>query len=131
MIKIQWDEKYNTNVREIDKQHRKIVGYLNDLFALSQKEFNTKETDKAITNLEDYIKYHFSAEEEYMQKVKYEGFDQQKQQHDAFIDKVYEYRKSFAKDKKIIVVNLFNFVWDWFAKHILIMDKKFDPKSCA
>lgn len=66
---IQWDSKYEVNVRKIDRQHREIVDILNRLYALQEADTNRKE-------------------------------------------------------KPMALINLFNFVWDWFANHILTVDKK-------
>ena len=35
--------------------------------------------------------------------------------------------KEFLKNKDLVAINVFNFLWDWFAVHIVKMDKKYAP----
>ncbi len=78
-----------------------------------------------LNDLINYIKQHFSTEEEYLTKHKYPGFKTHKSEHDKFIAKVCEYQKNYLIYKTLPIVNLFNFVWDWFAQHILVTDKEY------
>ena len=89
---IQWDSKYEVNVKKIDRQHRKIVNILNKLY--DRQETIAK------------------------------GNRLQKEEHNAFIEKICSFQQDYFKEKPLAVINLFNFVWDWFAHHILTFDKK-------
>jgi len=59
-----------------------------------------------------------------MIKCDYTGLEEQKEKHSQFIDKLCDFQKDFLKNKKVIKINLFNFVWDWFSIHILGTDRK-------
>ena len=119
---IEWDKKYSVNVREIDKQHKQIISILNDIKDLHKKE-KPRDIEKIITKLINYIEHHFSTEEKYLIKHKYPDFQKHKLEHDKFIAKVSEYQKNYIIHNSIAMASLFNFVWDWFAHHILVMDK--------
>jgi hemerythrin len=62
-----------------------------------------------------------------MREHDFPGYEEQKAAHDAFIDKVCDALKAFLKNKGLVEINLFNFVWDWFAGHIVKMDKQYTP----
>jgi hemerythrin len=121
---IQWDSKYEVNVRKIDRQHRKIVDILNKLYDLQETDKTQRDIQKIFDNLRVYISTHFKTEEAYLREIECTGYELQKEEHNAFIDTICSYQKEYFKEKPMALINLFNFVWDWFANHILTVDKK-------
>jgi hemerythrin len=121
---IEWDKKYSVNNRKLDRQHKKIIAILNDIYDLRVKD-KPQKTGKIIDDLLDYIRLHFSTEEELLKKHNYPEFNTHKSEHDNFIRKVCEFQKDYLIYKSLPLVNLFNFVWDWFAHHILEVDMKY------
>ena len=127
MPAISWENKYSVKIKKIDKQHKKIISILNDIYDLNQQEKPQEFVGKILQDLIEYIKYHFSTEEGYMIKYEYPDIEEQKREHEKFIDKICEFQKEYLKHRSITIVNLFNFIWDWFAHHILTVDKKLLP----
>ena len=121
---IKWDSKYEVHVKKIDRQHRKIVDILNKLYDLQEIAADSQKIEKIFDDLRNYIVEHFKTEEEYLKKIECDGFDRQKEEHNAFIDTICNYQRDYFKEKPLAVINLFNYVWDWFAHHILTVDKK-------
>jgi len=121
---IKWDSKYEVHVRKIDRQHRKIVAILNKLYDLQNTGVDNRKIQEIFNDLRAYIETHFKTEEEYLKKTGCAELDLQKDQHNAFIDIVCSYQKQYFQEKPLALINLFNYVWDWFANHILSVDKK-------
>lgn len=121
---IKWDAKYEVKVKKIDRQHRKIVDILNELYDLQNSEADRGKIEKIFDELRDYISTHFRTEEAYLKEIGCDGYDQQKSEHTTFIDTICAYQKEYFKEKPLALINLFNYVWDWFANHILTVDKK-------
>lgn len=124
---IKWSEEFSVGVKEMDKQHKKIIKILNEVYSLNEKGVNEKDVEKIFSDLQNYIKEHFRSEEEYMIKRQYSGYDEHKQEHNLFIDRFYEFQKEYLKGYRLTTINLFNFVWDWFSRHILKVDKQYSP----
>lgn len=124
MAVIQWDSRYSVDVRQIDRQHRKIIDILNGIYSLQNVEKDAKELQKVFDKLRGYILRHFKAEEAYLAERGCEEIELQRSEHEAFIEKVCSFQQDFLKRKPLTIINLFNYVWDWFAHHILTVDKK-------
>jgi len=124
MAVIQWQPKYETGIRKIDRQHRKIVRILNKLFDMQEGEQDLPQLQRIFDDLRSYISEHFAAEEDYLRQHKCEGIDLQKGEHESFIDTVCGFQKELLKQSPVTLINLFNYIWDWFAHHILEVDKK-------
>jgi hemerythrin len=76
-------------------------------------------------HLTDYTKKHFSTEEIVLRRYKYAEFDQHKQEHDKFIDRLEELKTDFASEKVTVSLEVLNFLKNWLLNHILISDKKY------
>jgi hemerythrin len=124
---LQWKSSYSVNIRKIDLQHRKVLGIINRLYSMQSNEVSRSEMDSLFRELRDFIQTHFRDEEELMLRYNYPGYVEQKQEHDAFVDMVCEHQKNFLKDRPTTAINLFNSLWDWFARHIVQLDKKYVP----
>jgi hemerythrin len=127
---LEWRDSYNVEIRSIDKQHRKILDIVNRLYALQSGKDREKDRERMkriFVDLLRYIDAHFTAEERLMREYGYPGYAEQKAAHDALIDRVCDLLKAFLKNKGLVEINVFNFVWDWFAGHILKMDRLYSP----
>lgn len=125
MLFITWDKSYNTDIRTIDRQHKKIIAIINDAYSSYEETLTRSQFESLLKHLRDYIKVHFTAEETFLAKIAYPGLAAQRREHHHFIDQLCEIEKRFVKTGEYNTARLFNFVWDWFSQHILIEDKKF------
>jgi hemerythrin len=48
-------------------------------------------------------------------------------EHERFIDQICGYQKQYIKGTTPVMINLFNDLWDWFAGHILLLDRRYMP----
>ena len=127
MALITWADKYSVNVNEIDEQHKKLVGFLNNLH---DAMLNGKSKDMILNIIDDmseYTVYHFSTEEKYMSEFDYPDYSTHKKEHDEFVNKVLEYRKDYETEKVGLNFEIMNFLNRWIEKHIQISDKKYGP----
>lgn len=124
MPAIEWKREYDVGVRKIDQQHRRIVDVLNELYDLQDSKKSPKRMQRVFQSLRDYIEEHFETEEEYIAAHGCTGADVQKREHESFVDTICSYQKDFLKQKPLALINLFNYIWDWFAHHIVVVDKK-------
>lgn len=121
---IKWKKEYLIGIRKIDDQHKKIVRIVNQVLSQQFAERNEKKTEQILENLQEYVKEHFKAEEEYMLSHHYAGYEEQRKEHSLFIDRLFEAQKEYFKNGRVTSINMVNFVWDWFSQHLLRVDKK-------
>lgn len=124
MALIEWKKEYSIGVPHLDNQHKKIVKIVNQAIRLQFSRHNEKEIEEILDNLQNYIKEHFKTEEEYMLKHQYAGYEVQKNEHNKFVDRLFDAQTEFFKSGRVTSINIFNFIWDWFSQHILTLDKK-------
>jgi hemerythrin len=121
---IKWKKEYSIGVTKLDDQHKKIIKIVNQAIEQQFSKQNEKEIEEILDNLRNYMKEHFKAEEEYMLSHQYSGYDEQRNEHNQFIDRLCEAQKEYYKSGRVTSMNILNFVWDWFSHHILKLDKQ-------
>lgn len=121
---IAWDKKLEINIEEIDIQHKKYFEIINKLYNESKKEkIDKKKLGEILYELVDYTGFHFSTEERYMQKYKYEDIEKHKEEHYKYKEKLAELARRFLKGEDEINMELFEFCKMWFFEHIKDIDK--------
>jgi hemerythrin-like metal-binding protein len=124
MALIEWKKEYAVGITKIDSQHKKIIKIVNRAIGQQFSKQNENEIEEILDNLRDYMKEHFKTEEEYMLQHQYSGYEEQRNEHNQFIDRLCEAQKEYYKTGRVTSINIFNFIWDWFSQHILILDKQ-------
>lgn len=121
---IKWKEKFNTDVEEIDLQHKYFVQLINRLV----NELSSTE-DKVYQSmlLEEIIRYavfHFTSEENIMFSHKYPDILQHKEMHNWLLEELNQKINHF-KLHKITSQSITNYLTEWFVQHTINVDKLF------
>jgi len=120
-----WKDEYSVGVKEIDRQHIKIVEMLNDLYtAYMQNDYN-KKNKEVLSALADYSIHHFKTEEKYFHQFGFEHAIEHIKEHQDFKEKVAIFRKAYDENKSALTLSMINFLREWLNHHILIEDKKY------
>lgn len=127
MSLIEWDNSYSVNIRDIDRQHMKLVQLINELHdAMGAGRANAVLTP-LIRELVSYTKTHFATEEGYFERYGYADASAHKLEHAAFIKKISEFRDDFEHGRLGLSIEIMKFLKDWLLKHIKGTDMKYAP----
>lgn len=122
-----WEARFETGIREIDDQHKRLIWLINDLHE-AMKEGRGRETISFIlAKLLDYSIYHFRTEEGLMEGSDYPFSAEHIKQHAEFILKVQDLSKRFDSGEFMITVETNEFLKEWLTGHILGTDKEMAP----
>ena len=124
---VKWSDKYSMGIKLIDKQHMWLINFVNALFthATGNEHLERKYFQKVIQKAVQYVHIHFETEEKYMLATKFPGYEEHKQAHDDFVQKIIFTVKSYKAGKKLVLENFAIFLRDWLVSHVAIMDKQY------
>lgn len=124
---VKWTQEYSVGIKEIDNQHQGLIIIINELFNLMTVGKAKDNLIEIFDHLTDYSKKHFFAEELMMVKYAYNDYQQHKNEHAKFIEKLNGLKSDFANGKVTISLEVLSFLKDWLINHIQISDKKYAP----
>lgn len=124
-----WKDAYCVNIREIDKQHKRMfeIGrQIADLVLSKETPGRNDEILDILRKLRDYTIYHFGYEESIMEQFGYMEFDLHKTEHVFLAKKLQRLQnKESELNQKIATAELIAFVSDWICDHILKSDMRY------
>ena len=93
-MNVEWSAVFATGVREIDDQHKRLVGYVNQLHYAGAQE--SAELSRILESVIDYTLYHFAFEEAVMEASGYPLLDAHKRVHEDFADEIRALKRNFV-----------------------------------
>ena len=120
---LQWKDEYNTGVALMDKQHRRLVELINQLFQCMKDGGDRMLLASVVDELVNYTVTHFRAEEDVMKKHNYPDLDAHKMVHKNFVDQVGVYAKKIKAGDRLPPADVYKFLKDWLIGHIEKQDR--------
>ncbi|NOQ63746.1 MAG: bacteriohemerythrin [Methyloprofundus sp.] len=127
MAVVQWDDKYSVGLSAMDNDHKQLFSILDSLYGMMADDVNDQEINTIIQALLDYTHYHFSEEENVMQKMQYPELAQHQELHKKFIAQLEVYQQEATSEGMAIfvAVKIANTGSQWLKDHILVVDRKY------
>ncbi len=124
MTLIEWRDEFKIGIEEVDFEHQELIELINELYS------ETKEADSSMSVIyflgEIYAKIsaHFALEEKIMSDLKYDQYEDHKEDHEQLLDGIMDIIDEFAGvptlDEEIFADRLNN----WFTQHFSTKDAR-------
>jgi hemerythrin len=125
METINWKNEFSVGVKEMDEQHKKLLGMINRLIEEQHTLTDPRTIADLLTEMTDYAQVHFRAEEFLLAEYGYEQISVQEKQHQAFIDKTISFYSATDIGPNVLSVALLDYLGTWLVGHILQEDMKY------
>jgi hemerythrin len=121
-----WTDEFLTGTADIDEQHRRLVGLIQDFYdALAGRAARSHDAlARLLAGLVQYTRYHFSTEERYMSGYDYPDREGHVAEHAGFIAKVQDIHARFDQGEMVLSLTVTTFLRDWLSQHILGADQR-------
>lgn len=122
---LKWSKDFEVGIDSIDHQHKKLVDLINR-YGEEIKENDKKEIQKTLNDLSNYTIYHFSEEESIMARsdIPKDHIKKHHCEHEKFISSIGSVIDASSRLNEIQLSQLFDFLVNWLATHILCCDKR-------
>jgi len=127
---MEWSEKLATGVATIDSQHKELFKRINNLVMAIKQQRCREEIDGTLKFLDDYARVHFADEEKNMIESGYPGYEEQKSEHQKYLDALKELKEQASLPRiqgstYELSATTNQVVVDWIVAHIMRLDMKF------
>jgi len=122
---IVWKDEYNTGEAEVDKQHKVLFKYLEDLEEhMKAGDINDRYVKQLLDNLGIFTRSHFCYEEICMRRVKCPVAATNKEIHRKLLSVYTQYRERFDIEgvSEDLIQKLHDFLESWLLNHIIKID---------
>jgi hemerythrin len=126
-ILVVWEDRYSMGITAIDEQHKKLFEMTNSLYdaCLEGEEAARRYFKEVIHDAVNYVQFHFTSEERLMERIRFPGLAEHKEEHTDFVRKVLEEVWNFENGKHFVPNMFVRFLRDWIVHHIAITDTKY------
>lgn len=122
-VLIPWLAEYELGIDSIDRQHRRLVDLINQLFSAMQMGRGRQSLEAVLVELVDYTKAHFSDEEKLFLASPYPGKEAHQEQHREFVATITRFTQDFSAGTLVMGSETLAFLKDWLLKHIKGTDR--------
>jgi hemerythrin len=124
---IEWNNAFSVGVQKIDEHHMKLFSITNMLFDSMQGAQNREVIGSVLKELQQYVVYHFKAEESLMKMYNYPDLNKHILEHQEAIHKVTKFVLAYERGGQNIDIELLKFLSDLIQNHILQTDRNYIP----
>lgn len=125
---IEWSHQYSIGIPSIDNQHKRLIGYINQLNVAMANGEASNVLDDIFRGLRNYTQEHFNYEEQLFSHHQYPGLNEHQLEHQRLIERVKQFQFDFEQDETgAISLELMQFLTHWLTHHILESDREYAP----
>lgn len=122
-----WTPQFSVGVDELDRQHKRIVKFINALIEAQSSYSGSEIVSEVLTHMRIYGQEHFRCEEEYMRACQFPELEAHQQTHKEFKIQAAQYCNAVLEEQENINDRIFEFLLNWWKTHILETDMKYKP----
>ena len=123
MSLIDWTEKFSVGIDDIDKQHQKWISIVNELHDSIMETRGISTLKELVKEMEEYTDFHFSAEEEMLQKAGWPELDRHKRIHFSFKQQIAQLKRDIYSGELVLRSQVMSVIKNWLIDHILKEDQ--------
>lgn len=116
MTHLVWTADLDTGIGEIDRQHRRLVAYINTLYELRSSP-DRQALSRVIADTAEYTESHFAFEEGLLEQAGYEFAGPHKKVHELFIRRIVSIQQRFESGEDV-AEELHQVLSRWLFSHI-------------
>ena len=120
----EWSTDYAVGIGQVDEEHQQLFVLAEHLHR-AMLEGNGKATlVNLLARLVDYTCYHFTHEEQLMERIQYPGYRQHQQEHTVLRSRVRELQDRAASGEMTMTMDVAQFLMEWIKHHIIASDRR-------
>jgi len=119
-----WKEEYVVNISTIDAHNRNFFEVMNFMIDTINCGKCSENIAEIFFKLTYYIENYLIDEELYCKEYSYPKFNEHKEAHNQFVNRVTQFETNYATDPESVCVKLVEYLEEWFENHMIKQDQE-------
>ncbi len=124
MALVEWRDDFKIGIEEVDFEHQEMIELINELYGETKKAGSSMAVMYFLGEIFEKISAHFALEEKVMRELKYDQYEDHKEDHERLLDTIMdiidEYQDTPTLDEKVLAEQLNS----WFVNHFSTKDAR-------
>ena len=120
-----WKDNYSVEIEQLDVHHKNLFRIFNVLYENTVHSTEVEDVLSIISELQEYTKYHFLTEEQYMLDIGFPGTDEHIDKHRDFARQITDLNSRHRDDDLEMTKELIVVLGNWLLHHVLEEDHKY------
>ncbi|MBF0589725.1 MAG: bacteriohemerythrin [Magnetococcales bacterium] len=122
-----WSDQLSVGIREIDRQHMRLVDMVNGLYRSVQEGRVSEAVNTLLPELVNYTVEHFDYEEKMFEEHGYPQTEAHIREHRKLVSQVQNFVAKIQEGNTSVATSLLGFLKDWLVNHIMKTDMAYAP----
>lgn len=124
MTLVEWREEFNIGIDEVDFEHQELIELINESYAIAKTEGSTVAVLDFLGEIFEKISAHFALEEKEMKALKYDEYEDHKEDHEQLLDSIRDIMDEYEERYTIDEEEFGERLKEWFVKHFSTKDAR-------
>jgi len=124
MTLVEWRDEFEIGIKEVDFEHQELIDLINESYAMAKEDDSRAAVMEFLGDIFIRISAHFALEEKEMRELKYDQYEDHKEEHEELLDNIREIMDDYD-DRAILDEEEFGErLKDWFVNHFSTKDAR-------
>ncbi len=121
---VEWRNEFKIGIEEVDFEHQELIELINDSYKEAKKEGSTMALIDYLGEIFAKISAHFALEEKEMRELKYDQYEDHKQDHEQLLDDIRDIMDEYENISTLDENEFGQRLTDWFVNHFSTKDAR-------
>ncbi len=121
---VEWRNEFKIGIEEVDFEHQELIELINDSYNKAKNEDSTMAVIDCLGEIFAKISAHFALEEKDMRALKYDQYEDHKQDHEQLLDDIRDIMDEYDDMSTLDEKEFGQRLTDWFVNHFSTKDAR-------
>lgn len=124
MTLIKWRDDFKIGIEEVDFEHQELIELINEYYNVAKTEGSNLAVMSFLGEIFEKISAHFALEEKVMRELKYDQYDDHKEDHERLLDSIRDIMDDYTDFSTLDEEKLADRLNRWFTDHFSTKDAR-------
>ena len=121
---IEWRDDFKIGIEEVDFEHQELIELINESYSAAKEQGSTLAVIDFLGEIFSQISAHFALEEKVMRELKYDQYEDHKQDHEQLLDSIRDIMDDYADVSTLDEEKFGDRLNKWFTDHFSTKDAR-------